>query len=246
MKVLIPLPSKDFDPSEAAIPWKILRKEGHEVIFSTPSGQRAFGDPRMLTGQGLGPWKNILMANGDALQAYQEMEKSQEFLNPKSWVQLDAGDTHALLLPGGHAPGMKEYLESEKLQAVTSEFFAANKPVAAICHGVVLAARSRKKDGRSVLNRKKTTSLLKSQEMMAWAMTSLWLGNYYRTYPESVQAEVMRNLENSDQYVSGPMPIKRDSPASLSGFFVRDGNYLSARWPGDAHTFAHEFLQLLE
>lgn len=26
---------------------------------------------------------------------------------------------------------------------------------------------------------------------------------------------------------------------------VRDANYLSARWPGDAHTFAHRFVALL-
>ena len=26
---------------------------------------------------------------------------------------------------------------------------------------------------------------------------------------------------------------------------VRDGNYLSARWPGDAHTFARQFAEML-
>jgi len=26
---------------------------------------------------------------------------------------------------------------------------------------------------------------------------------------------------------------------------VRDGNYLSARWPGDAHRFAHELAAML-
>jgi len=27
---------------------------------------------------------------------------------------------------------------------------------------------------------------------------------------------------------------------------VLDGNYLSARWPGDAHTFARRFTELLD
>jgi hypothetical protein len=27
---------------------------------------------------------------------------------------------------------------------------------------------------------------------------------------------------------------------------VRDGTYLSARWPGDIHTFAHAFADMLE
>jgi hypothetical protein len=29
------------------------------------------------------------------------------------------------------------------------------------------------------------------------------------------------------------------------GFTVRDGRYLSARWPGDAHRFAHELAGML-
>jgi hypothetical protein len=32
-----------------------------------------------------------------------------------------------------------------------------------------------------------------------------------------------------------------DTPA----FVVRDGNYLSARWPGDVHRFAREFSDML-
>ena len=35
---------------------------------------------------------------------------------------------------------------------------------------------------------------------------------------------------------------KVDAPEQLErGFTVRDGQYLSARWPGDAHRFAVEF-----
>jgi putative intracellular protease/amidase len=30
-----------------------------------------------------------------------------------------------------------------------------------------------------------------------------------------------------------------------TAFVVRDGNYVSARWPGDAHTFAKTFAALL-
>jgi hypothetical protein len=42
------------------------------------------------------------------------------------------------------------------------------------------------------------------------------------------------------------LSIKRDSPEHLeAGFTVRDGAYLSARWPGDAHRFAAEFNGLL-
>jgi hypothetical protein len=33
--------------------------------------------------------------------------------------------------------------------------------------------------------------------------------------------------------------------AGAVGFTVRDGHYLSARWPGDAHRFASEFAAMI-
>jgi putative intracellular protease/amidase len=32
---------------------------------------------------------------------------------------------------------------------------------------------------------------------------------------------------------------------SRAAFVVRDGNYVSARWPGDAHTFARRSAEVL-
>jgi protease I len=76
----------------------------------------------------------------------------------------------------------------------------------------------------------------------AWALTCVYLGSYYRTYPTTVEDEVRAALANPDDFISGPTSISRDSPTRLSaGFTVRDGNYLSARWPGDAHRFASDF-----
>jgi protease I len=118
--------------------------------------------------------------------------------------------------------------------------------VGAICHGVVLAARSCV-NGKSVLFGRKTTALLKSQEMLAWQMTRLWLGSYYRTYPMSVQAEVEAALASPKDFIPGPAPLSRDSPTnSKPGFVVKDGNYISARWPGDAHAFANALVKSLK
>jgi hypothetical protein len=44
----------------------------------------------------------------------------------------------------------------------------------------------------------------------------------------------------------GPWSTTRDSPENLAaGFTVRDGSYLFARWPGDAHRFGTEFADLV-
>jgi protease I len=245
-RVLMPLPTHDFDPTESGVPWQVLTNAGHEVIFATPSAQLARADARMVTGHGLGPLKPFLAADRNGRLAYLAMQASPAFRAPLAYAQLRAEDYDAMLLPGGHAPGMREYLESHVLQGLVSSMFAHDKPVGAICHGVVLVVRSLGANGNSVLHGRQTTALLKSQEMLAFNLTRAWLGDYYRTYPQTVQDEICEALASPDDFITGPLPLRRDTPTRLaSGYVHRDGNYLSARWPGDAHRFANEFRELL-
>ncbi|HQR47918.1 MAG TPA: type 1 glutamine amidotransferase domain-containing protein [Steroidobacteraceae bacterium] len=244
--VLVPLPSRDFDPTETGVPWKSLRALGHRIVFATPDGQPGTADDRMLTGRGLGVLARFLIADANGRQAHAEMAASEEFRRPITHTTARVADYDGLLLPGGHAPGMRTYLESKPLQALIVAAFDRGLPVGAICHGVVLAARSRRNDGRSVLCGRKTTALTKQMELTAWALTCTWLGRYYRTYPMTVEDEVTAALANPTDFLRGPLSTARDRPEDLAaGFTVRDGNYLSARWPGDAHRFASEFARML-
>lgn len=246
--ILMPIPCMDFDPTETAIPWKILTSKGIEIEFATPDGKPGAADTIMLTGKGLGVWKRVLMAREDALHAYSEMTQSKSFQNPKSYRDLKVSDYKGLILPGGHAQGMKDYLESNILQKFVGEFFITGKPLGAICHGVVLAARSRNpQNGKSILFEKKTTALLKSQELTAFNLTRLWLGSYYLTYPgTTVQGEVISVLNDPNNFLEGPNPVFRDTQENLDrGYSLRDGNYLSARWPGDAYNFSNKFMKML-
>jgi len=246
-RILIPLPSDDFDPTESGVPWRGLNARGHRIVFATPDGRPGRADPKMVTGRGLGVLAPLLRADAAGRSAYDEMARSAEFNHPISYADIRAAEVDALLLPGGHAPGMRPYLESPRLQSVVAEMFEGRRPVAAICHGVLLAARSRNAAGRSVLHGRKTTALTRAMELTAWALTCTYLGSYYRTYPTTVEDEVRGALAEPRDFISGPMPVRRDTPARLDiGFTVRDGNYLSARWPGDAHRFAADFAAMLD
>lgn len=248
-RVLIPIPSYGFDPSEAAIPWKLMSEENIEIVFITPNGKKAIADKLMVSGKKLGIWKWILKARQDAVDAYFDMEKSQAFRYPLKYSDVNENDFDAILLPGGHDKGAKEYLESEILQQLIVTFFKAKKPVAAVCHGVLLAARSIDTDtGKSVIYNYKTTSLLKSQELLAYNLTRLWLKDYYLTYPEiTTEDEVKGALASQNNFIKGPTPILKDSRKDLKkGFVVRDRNYLSARWPGDIYNFSLEFINMLQ
>ncbi len=281
-RVLIPLPARDFDPSEAAISWQVLSNAGHSVTFATPGGGPAAADEMMLSGEGLDPWGAIpllrklpligllMRANRNARNAYAAMLADHNYARPLRWDAVDASAFDGLLLPGGHrARGMLEYLESEALQRCIADFFEAQKPVAAICHGVLLAARSiSQKTRRSVLYGYRTTALTWALEKSAWKVarvTRFWDPNYYRTYLEkpgepdgymSVQQEVMRALAHPEDFLDVPKtdPDYRRKTSGLQrdtledarpAFVVADRNYVSARWPGDVHTFAKTFASLL-
>src|SRR3546814_7322055 len=142
MRILLPLPRHDYDPSEVAVSWRTLRASGHDVRFATPDGAQALPDPLMLSGEGLDAWGLIpglrklrvlglaLRANAAARAAHDELLNDAAFRAPLSYPAIDPAAFDALLLPGGHAQGMRPYLEDALLQAHVAAFFAADKQVA--------------------------------------------------------------------------------------------------------------------
>jgi protease I len=245
--ILIPLPSCDFDPTESGVPWKLLHRQGHRIVFATPDGKPAEADPKTLNGQGLGAFAALLRADANGRSAYGDMTRSREFQHPIPYQDIRSTQVDAVLLPGGHAPGMRPYLESDRLQQLIAEMFEQTRPVGAICHGVLLVARSANRTGRSVLHGRTTTGLTRSMELSAWALTCFKVGDYYRTYPTTVEDEVRSLLARPDDFVRGPFAWRRDTPTRPDhGFALRDGSYVSARWPGDAHCFAAKFASILD
>jgi putative intracellular protease/amidase len=244
-KILIPLPDKDFDVTEVAVPWRMLKNAEHEVVFATENGDsKPAADPLLLTGVIFGQ----LGAEAEPLRFYYEMCDDHAFQNPFSWSDLDVNNFDALLLPGGHAQGMRQYLGNTQLHQFLADFWATKRPVGAICHGVIPLARAKDAAGKSLLQGVKTTCLPKYMEKLAFYLTFWKLGNYYRTYPAYVEDEVREALTASDDFLRGPINLGKRGTASdhKHAFVVEDGHYISARWPGDAYLFAERFISLLE
>ncbi len=248
MTILIATSTTDFDPTEVAIPWQILKKNGHDIVFATDTGEVGACDLRMLNGAEFGILKPLLIAQRPAQEAYCLMLQDNAFRNPVPYEKIQTNDFDALVLPGGHAKGVIPYLESKLLQSKIAEFFAGGKPVGAICHGVVAACRALDKEtGKSVLFGRKTTALLNRQELLAYWLTKKRLGDYYLTYPVTVEDEVTGTLQNKNDFIQGPTPILRDSESNPGrGFTIQDGNYLSARWPGDVYKFSTQFAKMVK
>src|SRR3954466_11673971 len=138
MKVLVPLPDRDFDTTEVSVPWHHLREHGHEVVFATENAGVPACDPLLLSGVLFGK----LGADPEPAAFYRELAASPEFQAPISWDAIEPDAYDGLLLAGGHAKGMRQYLASSLLQSKVAAFWALGRPVGAICHGVLVLARS--------------------------------------------------------------------------------------------------------
>ncbi|MEQ1554766.1 MAG: type 1 glutamine amidotransferase domain-containing protein [Ferruginibacter sp.] len=234
-KILITLPNNDFDTTEVAVPWKLFTQKKYEITFATPNGKRAYCDPKLLTGVIFGQ----LGAEKEAIKFYNELEQNEIFLNPIKYSDIIVTQYDLLVLPGGHAQGMKPYLESKILQEKVLQFFELNKLVGSICHGCIVLARTiNPSSGKSVIHHKKITGLTKFLERIAYFLTFWKLGKYYRTYPAYVQDEVKRNLVDAQNFNTGGNQFKP--------YVCVDENLVTARWPKDAYLFAETLINKLE
>src|SRR3981189_1856724 len=98
-RVLVPVPDADFDPTESAVPWRVLTDAGHEVVFATEKGAVPACDPLLVKGVVFGE----LGAKPEPKRLYAEMAASKELRAPITWKEIDPSAYDALVLPGGHA-----------------------------------------------------------------------------------------------------------------------------------------------
>ncbi|QKE64298.1 DJ-1/PfpI family protein [Aquipseudomonas campi] len=117
---------------ETMVPFQALQMVGHSVHAVCP-GKQAGDSVRTA----------IHDFEGD--QTYSEKPGHNFALN-FSFDQVRAEDYHALVIPGGRAP---EYLRlNPQVIALVQAFNAANKPIAAVCHGAQLLAAADVLKGR--------------------------------------------------------------------------------------------------
>ena len=190
------------------MPWRLLTRAGHEVVFATEKGAAApQADPLLLTGVLFGQ----LGAEPEPSAFYRELERDAAFCNPVAWDAIDVARFDGLLLAGGHAPGMRQYLGSTRCRS--------------------RSRRSSRRDGRSARSATacwwrraasiprpggaSSSSAARPACQGPWSATAYWLtawklGRYYRTYPAYVEDEVRAALRDpARQFERGPIALVR-------------------------------------
>lgn len=118
---------------EVMVPFQSLLAVGHHVHAVCPD---------KAAGQSV----RTAVHDFEGDQTYSEKPGHNFQLNA-TFSEINEADYDALVIPGGRAP---EYIRlNPRVLEIVRHFFAANKPVAAICHGAQVLAAAGVLEGRS-------------------------------------------------------------------------------------------------
>jgi len=239
-RILLPLPALGYECTEATVPWRVLTQAGHQITFATPDGKPATADMTTVDGTGLGLLGYIFRAAKAVRGYHAEMVRSADYQAPIRWDAIDPVDFDAVVVPGGHHNEMRPFLDSTELHATLAAFSEQNKLVAAICHGVLLVARSKQLDGRSIVAGRHVTTVPGDAENQVHKLCSARMGHerYGKPYDLTAEEEVRELMHGEGQLTIVKMPFRHDASGRETGLCIVDEHVVTARMPHDSWTFA--------
>ena len=164
MKILMVLTSHDqlgdtgkktgFWLEEFAAPYYAFVDANAEITLSSPKG----GQPP------LDPKSDETDAQTEATRRFSKDSEAQAALaNTVPLSEIDPYDFDAVFYPGGHGP-LWDLAEDTDSKTLIEAFYAANKPVAAVCHAPGVLKNVNAPDGHPVVKGKKVTGFTNSEE----------------------------------------------------------------------------------
>ena len=139
---------------EFANPYYILKDAGLDVTLASPKG----GQPP------LDPKSDDPNSETEATRRFKSDPEAQSALaHTVRLTDVAADEYDAIFYPGGHGPlwDLSEDRDSIKL---IEHFFAAGKPVGAVCHGPAAFRHAKAPDGSSIVRGKSVTGFTDSEE----------------------------------------------------------------------------------
>lgn len=224
MKILMVLTSHDqlgdtgdktgFWLEEFAAPYYVFLDAGAQVTLASPKGGQPPIDPKSHD-------------PGDETEAVVRFNKDkdaqQAFANTTTLSTVAAGDYDAVFYPGGHGP-LWDLAEDSQSRALIEALYAADKPVAAVCHAPAVFRHTKAPDGRALVRDKRVTGFTNSEE-------------------EAVQlTDVVPFLVEDMLKENGAQYSKAED---WSSYVVVDGNLITGQNPASSEDTAKALLKAL-
>jgi len=137
---------------EFAASYRRFVESGYAVTVASPAGGGAPIDPRSLGRRfAFQESRRFIAGNDTALD------------NTEKLNRVEPGEFCALFYPGGHGP-MWDLANDRRNARIVSFFFAWNRPVGALCHGVAALLKARKRNGYPVIFDRRLTAFSNCEE----------------------------------------------------------------------------------
>ncbi len=200
---------------EFAAPYYVMADEGVDVTIVSPKGGQPPIDPKSEAPD----------AQTEATKRYHADEAlKQKLAHTKKLTEVNAEDFDAVFYPGGHGPMWDLYDDKDSI-ALIENFWAAGKPVAAVCHAPSALLNVKDANGDHLVKGKKVTGFTNTEE-------------------EGVQlTDVVPYLLEDELKARGGHYSKA---ADWSSYVVKDGMLITGQNPASSEEAAKELLAMLE
>jgi len=194
--------------SEFSEPFEAFRQAGCEITVASPHGGPAPVDPRGY------PKAEEIFAVRDALERLNATRRL---------AKMRAVDFDGIFMPGGHGP-MFDLAANSTLKRLIADFWAAGKPVGAVCHCLASLLEVPLGDGSTLLHDRRVTGFTRGED----ALDAL-----FAHMPFSLQE---RMESEGAEFIEGP---PRAVHAEIDGLLITGQN------PASAEETARAFLSVL-
>lgn len=199
---------------EFAAPYYVFKDAGAEITLASPKG----GQPP------LDPKSDAPDAQTEATLRFKQDTHAQTVLaNTLTLSSVSADDYDAVFYPGGHGP-LWDLAEDANSIALIQAFYAAGKPVAAVCHAPGALRHTKAADGSPLVQDKSVTGFANTEEA-AVGLTNV--------VPFLVEDELKKN--------GGKYSKTND----WQPYAVSDGNLITGQNPASSEPAAKLLLQQL-
>ena len=124
---------------ELFAPMEILEKAGHQMDLASPLGGKPTIDQASITKE------------TDPEGKYKKMYESGLADNTKKLSEVNPEDYDAVFVVGGHG-AMYDLADSETLHNIINSVYDNGKIVSAVCHGPAPLLRTKRPDGKSIID----------------------------------------------------------------------------------------------
>ena len=199
---------------EFAAPYYAFKDAGATLTLASPKG----GQPP------LDPKSDDASAQTEATERFKKDPEAQQALaNTVTLNTIKGEDFDAVFYPGGHGP-LWDLAEDAKSIALIENFYAAGKPVAAVCHAPGVLRHTKAADGSPLVKGKSVAGFTNTEE------EAVQLTNVVPFLVEDMLKE------NGGNYSKG---------ADWQPYVVTAGNLITGQNPASSEPAAKELLKML-